>query len=105
MKWAEWFEKIDNRRVKRTKLSNGTSISTIFLGIDHGFSSNKLLLFETMAFEEENEYMERYSTFDESIIGHDKMVKEILRNGVYIIKENGEEIRYTKYNRFEIMDI
>jgi hypothetical protein len=58
-----------------------------------------------MVFEEENENMERYQDFDESIVGHNRIVKELLKNGVVIIKEDGGEIRYTKYNRFEIMDI
>ncbi len=103
--WADWFEERDKRKIKRTKLSNGTIVSTVFLGVDHGFPSVEPLIFETMVFKEENEYMDRYSTFDESVDGHDKIVKELSRNGIYIIEEDGRKIDYTKFNRFEIMDI
>jgi len=104
--WAKWFEKErDKRRINRTKLSNGTIISTVFVGVDLGFSSDKPLLFESMVFGEEYECMERYSNFDESINGHNKIVKELLKNGVCIIEEDGKIKEYTKFNRFEIMDI
>ena len=49
--------------------------------------------------------MDRYSTFDESVDGHNKIVKELLKNGIHIIEEDGRKIDYTKFNRFEIMDI
>ena len=58
-----------------------------------------------MVFGEESDCRDRYSTFDESVIGHNKVVKECLKNGVHIIKEDEKEVNYTKYNRFEIMDI
>ena len=55
--------------------------------------------------DEEDIDMERYSNFDESIDSHNKIVKDLLINGVCIIEEDGKIKDYTKFNRFEIMDI
>jgi len=50
LKWAEWFESIDNRRVALTDFPEA-HISTVFLGLDHNFGwSDEPLLFETMTF-------------------------------------------------------
>ena len=42
-----WYETAD-RRVARTEIG-GVAISTVFLGLDHGFGG-EVLLFETMVF-------------------------------------------------------
>lgn len=49
-----WFEQTSRnrgRRVMETLLANGVWISTIFLALDHGFNSERPVLWETMAFE------------------------------------------------------
>lgn len=64
--------------VARTELPNDILISTVFLGIDHSFSFEKTepILFETMIFGgEEDGYQDRYSTWEEAEIGHQKAVK------------------------------
>lgn len=48
LKWGEWFEDFDNRRVAETVIGN-FRISTVFLGIDSGFREVPVL-FETMVF-------------------------------------------------------
>ena len=48
MKWGKWFENT-HRRVRRTQINEHLFISTVFLGIDHGWNDN-LELFETMVF-------------------------------------------------------
>lgn len=79
MTWAMWFEKAD-RKVKRTELDNGVSVSTVFLGLGHSsiFEPDKLLIFETMIFGgEHDEYCERYSTWEEAEAGHQKAIELI----------------------------
>lgn len=75
-KWAEWFED-DARRVARTELPDGTLISTVFLGLDHGFGGEPAW-FETMVFTKESQWSEvdmaRYATYDEAEKGHEAMV-------------------------------
>jgi len=71
IKWAEWFETAD-RIVKQDKIGN-TIISTVFLGLDHSFGGHEPLLFETMIFNRiHDDYQERYSSWDEAEIGHQK---------------------------------
>ena len=83
MEWAEWFETAD-KVVKRESIG-GYQISTIFLGLDHGWTkTGPPILFETMVFKRGNDGkidyseldMERYSTWEEAEKGHKKMVKK-----------------------------
>ena len=88
-KWAKLFEDYEYKVIKRDTLSNGILISTVWLGLDHGFSGKKPIIFETMAFAKKektikfgkqkvkihNELeMDRYSTITEAKKGHKKMV-------------------------------
>lgn len=74
------FRSADDRRVAKTTLSGGTYISTIFLGIDHGFSDGPPLVFETMVFPSADDMSdmdcERYSTAAEAREGHERMVEK-----------------------------
>jgi len=80
--WSKWFFNIENRRIDYTELETG-HVSTVFLGIDHDFSIDKLLqkkpiLFETMVFGSElNEFQWRYSTLGEAKQGHYEIVNAI----------------------------
>ena len=78
MKWANWFENAD-RKVAKTiidiRLHNEISVSTVFLGLDHNFGEGTPILFETMIFGGKfDQEMDRYSTWDEAVKGHEKMV-------------------------------
>ncbi len=74
MLWAEKME-TKNRIVAQDQVGNKW-ISTIFLGIDHGFDSP--LLFETMVFEDDVAGdMWRYSTWDEAMEGHKAACAEV----------------------------
>jgi hypothetical protein len=46
--WAQWFETADRAVGKDT--IEGVEVSTVFLGMDHGFMTSKPVLFETMIF-------------------------------------------------------
>ena len=73
--WGEWFENTDNRRVALDDV-NGAEVSTVFLGIDHNFSSHgPPLLFETMVFFDGNDVeAQRYATWDAAVAGHAALV-------------------------------
>ena len=86
LEWARQFE-FGRRQVGFTDLTYAT-ISTVFLGVDHGFSSEgPPILFETMVFanpkpgerfpEELDGMMQRYATWDEAEAGHAEMVAEV----------------------------
>ena len=80
MKWAKWYERAKNRRVRASWI-NGTLVSTIFLAVDYQFLVNgKPLLFETMIFcdEEGNEECGRCSTWREALYNH-KAAKKIVK--------------------------
>lgn len=97
MEWARFFEKTENRRVARTCI-NGLFVSTVFLGLDHGYWNNKPLFFETMIFPDEDNappviyferildwahgYEMRYATWDEAVEGHETVVTTI-REGLF----------------------
>lgn len=90
IRWAQWFEDFRNRAVANTVLNRRKHIrvSTVFLGIDHGFS--RKLWFETMVFGTSiDQECDRYATYDEALSGHLKMVKrarqarQIRADGVY----------------------
>jgi len=73
--WGEFFRSHD-RIVGKTEVGIYL-ISTIFLGIDHNFyNEGPPLLFETMVLgTKEDEYQERFATWEEAEKGHDFAVK------------------------------
>lgn len=75
--WIEKFRKDETYILKKTKVNERT-VSTVFLGMDHSFCDPVPLWFETMVFPE-CDICERYTTYDEAIDGHKKIVNE-LRN-------------------------
>jgi hypothetical protein len=73
IEWAKWFEKAP-RHVANTQ-DRYIRVSTVFLGIDHGFGG-KPLWFETMIFGGEHDgFQERYETWAEAELGHFCAVK------------------------------
>ena len=77
LKWAKWFKKAD-RRVARTQIGD-VEISTVFLGLNHGFGKT-LILFETMIFGGEfGQDTWRYSTWEQAEKGHEEVVKSYHR--------------------------
>lgn len=84
LKWATWYEStfgegIKTRRVAFTEIGDGIEVITSFLGIDHQWGSGPPLLYETMVFglEGDGEEMDRYSTREEAILGHEAMVERM----------------------------
>lgn len=91
MRFAMFFES-DSRRIALDVIGP-YQVSTVFLGIDHGYSSEgPPILFETMIFGKDSsgEFQYRYSTEEEAREGHNLAVtrlKELcersLNPGVY----------------------
>jgi hypothetical protein len=79
--WARSFGQAD-RRVAFTKV-NGYEVFTVFLGLDHSFGGGRPLLFETMVFGEGpmQGQMDRYSTLEEAMHGHERMVATVSAEG------------------------
>lgn len=83
MTWAKWFSDREKSIVKQTYIPKdgdpkGIMVSTVFLGIDHQYGEGEPLLFETMIFGiNDNEYQERYSTWEEAEAGHEKAIATV----------------------------
>lgn len=84
--WGRAFETQD-RRVAITKFGR-VDVITSFIAIDHGYNFGadpafRPVLFETMVFGgPQNEYMERYCTWDEAAAGHAEvaaLIEDLLR--------------------------
>ena len=72
--WGAWMGNHDTQ-VARSQLSNDLLVSTVFLGLDHGW--NAPIWFETIVFEQGKEIeMFRYATWDEAVEGHECVVKQ-----------------------------
>lgn len=79
LEWAKLFDgNPDYRRVARDVLPNGIVVSTVWLGLDHGFGSGAPLIFETMVFAggDDDSDCERYSTEAEARAGHAQLVEK-----------------------------
>lgn len=72
--WSEWMFRDDsNRRVALTEVPFG-SVSTVFLGLDHGWGQRTPILFETMAFwDGGGDDQDRSGTWDEAMAIHKEM--------------------------------
>lgn len=73
IEWGRWFE--DSNRIVVQEDVGGAWVSTVFLGIDHNHTnSGPPLLFETMVFRgDHGGEMDRYSTWEEAVVGHRRM--------------------------------
>ena len=76
--WGRWMETTE-RHVGEDTIGE-TRISTVFLGLDHGFGEPVPILFETMVFGGplDNE-CERYATWAEAESGHQAMIERVER--------------------------
>jgi hypothetical protein len=75
MVWGPWFQNFENRRVARTRIGD-SEISTVFLGMDHGFRQH--LWFETMVFGGTLDgEQDCYETWEQAEQGHEAMVRRV----------------------------
>lgn len=75
--WARWFASAD-RHVAFDRVG-GVEISTVFLGLDHGFGlSPRPILFETMIFGGPfDEEQRRYTSWADAEVGHREMLARV----------------------------
>jgi hypothetical protein len=74
--WATYFENADRTLMRSSQ--GGVVVSTVFLGLNHNIFGGPPLIFETMIFGGDRDgEMERYSTWDDAIAGHNKFVQEL----------------------------
>ena len=74
--WATWFERAD-RRVARDIVGEST-VSTVFLGLDHAWGGGPPLLFETVVFQGPLDgECDRYETWDAAVAGHRALVARL----------------------------
>lgn len=76
--WSSFFSHFENRVVKQENIGN-LRVSTVFLGLDHDWSTTgSPLVFETMIFVDSGYaeiYCDRCSTWDEALSMHEKAVE------------------------------
>jgi hypothetical protein len=79
--WGAMFSKVD-RIVQKTNVTEDISVSTVFLGSDHRFGNDgSPLIFETMIFGGVlDQHCSRYSTWDEALKDHWKLITVLLSN-------------------------
>lgn len=76
--FSDWrLQGIEQRRVAETEVGD-VRISTVFLGVDHGWGGGPPLLFETMVFGGNyDEYQDRYSSWQDAEEGHARVVRMV----------------------------
>lgn len=81
---TQWAAALKDNSVEKTELPNGRLVSTVWLGLDHGFGGRPLW-FETMVFAKRGDGCEldcdRYETEDEAREGHRRMVEKWSADG------------------------
>lgn len=96
MQYAEMFKDVGGRTVDYTEFhvagqAEPVCVSTVFLGIDHGFGfSERPVLFETMVFGglfDQEQW--RYCTWDEAAAGHKAVVAQLMAR--YVVAAAGED--------------
>ena len=86
--WARWFENGDNRKFARTQITKDMHVSTVFLGLDHGYSqhpSELPVLWETMIFGENLkgdlvDYQHRFTGRAQAALGHNTAIRVALKS-------------------------
>lgn len=75
--WGRFFEDLKRRTVQQDHLCGRVLVSTVFLGLDHGFDG-RVALFETMIFGGEFDgEMKRYETWDEAKVCHEMIMVRV----------------------------
>jgi hypothetical protein len=82
-KWVKLFSDKSYQIIKQTQLHTGAHISTVWLGLTHGYGPNGPLIFETLiTLRDEEEEMYRYATEEEAIKHHNVLADITIHNEV-----------------------
>lgn len=85
--WAVWYQNNPDKCVIRKTYFDDCEVSTVFLGLDHGFgmrADDEPILFETMVFggpQDDSFFQQRYSTYEQACDGHAGVVEWIIDQG------------------------
>jgi len=75
VEFSEWEKDNMNQKILKQDHFDDVMVSTVFLGLDHGFGSKGPVLWETMIFGgQHDQYMERYDSYEKACIGHQRAV-------------------------------
>ena len=75
---GEWLDKNLKRKAVKQEYIGDVYVSTVFLGLDHSFKSDKPVLWETMIFGgDHDQYQERYTSYEDAFEGHQKALNLI----------------------------
>lgn len=90
--WIEAFADQEYRRVAEDTI-DGVWISTVWLGLDHGYNPEHPLIFETMCFDHSGQgrsfdYQDRHSTEEQALKGHAEAVAAV---NAELIRPHDEE--------------
>jgi len=77
--WGRWFETTNRTVYRDTRW--GVTVSTVFLGLDHGFDpSGPPVLWESMVFGGPGDQdMDRYTSKLQAVAGHNQLCARVLR--------------------------
>lgn len=65
-------------QLAKTKIADGLTVSTVFLGTDHAYDGGPPELWETMIFGgDRDEETTRYRSWGDAIEGHERIVSEL----------------------------
>lgn len=71
--WANGYEDAAMRRVAWT-VRGPVTVSTVFMGLNHQFGEGPPLVYETLVMGGRyDDWMDRYSTWDDAVLGHRRM--------------------------------
>jgi hypothetical protein len=80
--WGMWMQQANEERMVARDEANGIEVSTVFLGLDHRYTmSGDPVLWETMVFGLEDEIQMRYTSREDALEGHARMVAQFLKGG------------------------
>jgi hypothetical protein len=81
--WGTWLEAHRKERIVAKTMIGDAEVSTVFIGLDHGFGEGPPLIFESLIFGGVHDgEMDRYSTWEDAEAGHAKLVAMLSDNGV-----------------------
>jgi len=79
--WGALAEDLTYRIVEQTEIGEEVEVSTVWLGIDHGFVDDVPLIFETMVFGgKHDQFQQRYPTEDLALFGHQEVVERVSKD-------------------------
>lgn len=104
VEYCQWDTDYEPESKKRVAMyeSQDFTISTVFLGLDHSGGVGNPIVFETLVMGGDLDgNMNRYSTWEEAVEGHNRMIKEC---GGKVPKH--KKSKNNKINsRFDILDL